>query len=133
MHQAMTKSVLRSTILFFDSNPIGRIVTRFSKDMIVFDLVLPPLVILVVIGIFRAFSVMITVCVFNPYMLIGAFLCLILMVLVVKAGAQSMIEGQRLDSMSRGPIHNTFAMILNGLVTLRVHDRSSYFKQDFLN
>jgi hypothetical protein len=41
MHAAMTKAVLRAKMLFFDSNPIGRIITRFSKDMNVLDLVMP--------------------------------------------------------------------------------------------
>lgn len=41
MHAAMTKAVLRAKIVFFDSNPIGRIITRFSKDMNVLDLVMP--------------------------------------------------------------------------------------------
>jgi hypothetical protein len=33
----MTKKVLRARILFFDSNPIGRIITRFAKDMVILD------------------------------------------------------------------------------------------------
>jgi len=41
MHAAMTKAVLRAKMIFFDSNPIGRIITRFSKDMNVLDLVMP--------------------------------------------------------------------------------------------
>ena len=41
IHNAITERVLRAKILFFDSNPIGRIVTRFSKDLVIFDLVVP--------------------------------------------------------------------------------------------
>ena len=41
IHNAITERVLRANILFFDSNPIGRIVTRFSKDLVIFDLVVP--------------------------------------------------------------------------------------------
>jgi ABC-type multidrug transport system fused ATPase/permease subunit len=33
----MTEKVIRAKILFFDSNPIGRILTRFSKDMVILD------------------------------------------------------------------------------------------------
>jgi ATP-binding cassette subfamily C (CFTR/MRP) protein 4 len=32
MHNKMAWKVLRSKILFFDSNPIGRVTSRFSKD-----------------------------------------------------------------------------------------------------
>jgi len=48
LHDAITKRVLRATILFFDSNPIGRIVTRFSKDLITFDLIMPILAIIAI-------------------------------------------------------------------------------------
>lgn len=41
LHDMMVKRVLRAKIVFFDSNPIGRIVTRFSKDLITFDLIVP--------------------------------------------------------------------------------------------
>jgi hypothetical protein len=37
MHSKMIEKVIRSKILFFDSNPIGRIFTRFSKDVYVLD------------------------------------------------------------------------------------------------
>jgi len=32
MHNAMAERIIRSNIIFFDSNPTGRILTRFSKD-----------------------------------------------------------------------------------------------------
>ena len=41
MHNQMTEKVLRASVLFFDSNPIGRITTRFAKDLVVLDLMLP--------------------------------------------------------------------------------------------
>ena len=41
MYHKMCEKVLRANILFFDSNPIGRILTRFSKDMAVLDLIVP--------------------------------------------------------------------------------------------
>ena len=47
MHNTMCEKVLRAQILFFDSNPIGRIVTRFSKDLVSIDNYLPPLSLLV--------------------------------------------------------------------------------------
>jgi ATP-binding cassette, subfamily C (CFTR/MRP), member 4 len=37
----VTARVLRAQIVFFDSNPVGRILTRFTKDVIVFDLLFP--------------------------------------------------------------------------------------------
>jgi hypothetical protein len=41
LHSAMAYMVMKAKILFFDSNPIGRIVTRFSKDIMYLDTNLP--------------------------------------------------------------------------------------------
>jgi len=48
MHHVVSNRVLRANILFFDSNPIGRIVTRFSKDVAVLDFIIPTFVIFIV-------------------------------------------------------------------------------------
>lgn len=41
LHQSMSNMVIKANILFFDSNPIGRIVTRFSKDIMLLDAIMP--------------------------------------------------------------------------------------------
>jgi len=47
MHNTMAEKVLRANIIFFDSNPIGTITTRFSKDQTIIDMLLPVIVVLV--------------------------------------------------------------------------------------
>lgn len=44
-----------------------------------------------------------------------------------------MLDTQKMDGVYRAPIHTTFGMLVNGLVTVRVHKRIGYFKQDFNN
>ena len=41
MHDAMLASILRAPILFFDSNPVGRVLNRFSKDIGFSDNMMP--------------------------------------------------------------------------------------------
>ena len=40
---------------------------------------------------------------------------------------------QRLDSLEREPIHNTFSMMITGLVSCRVAEKIPYFKLEFMN
>jgi ATP-binding cassette subfamily C (CFTR/MRP) protein 4 len=91
MHNAMSFQVLRAKILFFDSNPIGRVVTRFSKDVGVLDFIVPTLTIFIVQGIFRTITVAITISIINPYLFIVVFLGGILMVYVLRRGTPSMV------------------------------------------
>ena len=44
-----------------------------------------------------------------------------------------MVEAQRLDSVVRGPIHSLFAMIINGLISIRAYDKLDFFRKQFMN
>ena len=44
-----------------------------------------------------------------------------------------MIEAQRRDGESRTPIHSNFAMIINGLISVRAMNKINYFRQEFIN
>ena len=86
MHKAMIERISRAKILFFDSNPIGRIYTRFSKDISVLDLIVPGMFSLFTFSVFRTITVSITVIVVRPLMLIVvAFMLMFLMIIVNRA------------------------------------------------
>jgi len=133
LHDAIVQRVLRANIIFFDSNPIGRIVTRFSKDLITFDLLAPIISIITIQGFFRTATVVIVISIINYWMVPVVLVCAILMLYIMKKGTKVMIEAQRRDSESRSPIHGTFAMVVNGLVSLRVADKLQFFRQEFIN
>ena len=133
MHHAIAYRVIRAKILFFDSNPVGRIVTRFAKDVAVIDLVLGPFVVFIAQGIFRTVTVMITVGIINYWLLIGIVISVFLMYLILQKGIATQQNAQKMDGMLRGPIHSTFAMVIQGLVTLRAFKRIEFFKYEFMN
>ena len=92
MHDAITKRVLRANILFFEHNPIGRIVARFSKDLVVFDLVVPIISIITIQGFFRTGTVILIICIVNPWMIIVVTFIGILVLLTMRKGAPVMME-----------------------------------------
>ena len=92
MHDAITKRVLRANILFFDQNPIGRIVARLSKDLVVFDLVVPIISIITIQGFFRTGTVIVIICLVNPWMLIVTAFTGILVFLTMRKGSPVMME-----------------------------------------
>ena len=47
MHNTIAEKVIRATILFFDSNPQGRITTRFQKDITIMDTAMAPIAVMV--------------------------------------------------------------------------------------
>lgn len=101
---------------------MGRILTRFSKDMAVLDLVAPSTSILMTYGIFRAITVAISLVIINYWLLIPAFFAVLYLVYLMRNAKMAMIEAQRLDSIVRGPIHSLFSTIVSGLVSIRAYD-----------
>jgi ABC-type multidrug transport system fused ATPase/permease subunit len=85
MHNKMAERVLRAKILFFDSNPIGRILTHFSKDMVSIDFVIAMLTPIIAYGFFRALSVAVSLCIVNPWMIIPLILAGAYMVYILKS------------------------------------------------
>jgi len=77
--------------------------------------------------------VAVTLGVINPWLFIAVGLALALMIYILNKGTRPMQDSQRLDGVLRGPIHTTFSMVIQGLVTLRAFDKLDYFKQDFNN
>ena len=92
MHKAMTKAVGQSSLEFFENNPVGVIITRFSKDLTILDMLLPVITSIVTQGIFRAISVVITVSSVNPIVIVFAVLGLIYMLKIVKLAIGPMVE-----------------------------------------
>lgn len=121
MHNTMTDRVIRAKILFFDSNPSGRIISRFAKDIGILDNVLPLFMVFVTLGILRTVSVVITIAIVNPWLVIPALLGSVYMVWVCKTGIKAMLESQRIDFLQQGPINQTYTMVINGLVTFRAY------------
>ena len=133
MHKAIVDGLVRAKILFFDSNPIGRILTRFSKDMAVMDLILPQITGMATLTVFRTITVTATLIIIYPYILVIVLIALIIMFTILKKAIVAQRECLRMDSIYRGPIHSTFAMIVNGLVTLRTFERVKYFENTFID
>jgi ABC-type multidrug transport system fused ATPase/permease subunit len=92
MHNKMVEKVMRAKILFFDSNPIGRITTRFTKDMMITDTMISNYAIFVSMFFFRILFVFITVIIVNPYLLIVFAISSIFVYRVANLGIHPMIE-----------------------------------------
>ena len=133
IHNAMIRIVLHAKILFFDSNPAGRVLTRFSKDLAGLDYLFPILTFMMLQGITRGILSAVLVISVNIYILPFLIILTVYMVVIAKRGSIVMQETQTLDGIYRGPIHNTFNMLVNGLVSVRSYERVGFFRQGFIH
>ena len=131
LHDDMTRSVLRAKIEFFDTNPLGRILNRFSGDVGSNDDLLPVtsfdfLVIgfLVLGALISAVSVLpVTLCFVPP--LIWYFLR------VRRIFVTTSRELKRLEGLARSPIFAMLSESLGGIATIRSNGAIDFFKGKF--
>ncbi|XP_074570778.1 ABC transporter C family member 2-like isoform X2 [Curcuma longa] len=121
LHDAMLHSILRAPMVFFHTNPLGRIINRFAKDLgdidrnvaVFLNVFLGPasqlLSTFVLIGIVSTTS-------------LWAILPLLMLFYAAYLYYQTTArEVKRLDSITRSPVYAQFAEALNGLSTIRAY------------
>lgn len=132
MHNQMAEKVIRSPILFFDSNPSGRISTRFTKDLTIMDLMFPGICVFVTNSALRIISVAIVVATIQPYLFIVGAIASYFIRWCYKNGVGPMIEAQRFDMQFYGPINSVLSTTVNGLVTMRSYRQFDHFTDQYM-
>ncbi len=119
LHSAMTNSVLRAPMQFFETTPIGRIMNRFSNDIYKIDEVLAR-----TFSQFFANSIKVSFTIFVICYSTWQFIFIIIPVLFLYSYYQQYYlrtsrELRRLDSVTRSPIYAHFQETLGGVATIR--------------
>uniref|UniRef100_A0AAQ5XQR9 Multidrug resistance-associated protein 4 n=1 Tax=Amphiprion ocellaris TaxID=80972 RepID=A0AAQ5XQR9_AMPOC len=131
LHNSMFNAILRTSIRFFDINPIGRILNRFSKDIGYLDSLLPWTfvdfiqVFLQVIGVIAVAAVIIPWILIPVVPLLGIFLFLRCYFL------RTSRDIKRLESTTRSPVFSHLSSTLQGLSIIRAFKAQQNFQQLF--
>eukprot|EP00613_Pedinella_sp_CCMP2098_P078228 CAMPEP_0171937264 /NCGR_PEP_ID=MMETSP0993-20121228/34464_1 /TAXON_ID=483369 /ORGANISM="non described non described, Strain CCMP2098" /LENGTH=1150 /DNA_ID=CAMNT_0012578599 /DNA_START=238 /DNA_END=3686 /DNA_ORIENTATION=+ len=125
--QKLLSGVLNTTVEFFDTTPLGRILNRFSKDTDNIDTLLPTNLMNLDLCLMSVLGVLVMSGVLLP-----PFILVLLPVLVVYFRTLFRYvpvsrDLQRLESMSRSPIFSQFSETLTGTATVRAFGRTQDF------
>ncbi|KAL9957089.1 hypothetical protein ACROYT_G038681 [Oculina patagonica] len=127
----MVVAILKAPVLFFDSNPVGRILNRFSKDVGSMDELLPKTFMIAIHYASVVFASCLLPIVGNNWLL---FVILPLIVFIMYIGRyylKSSRELKRLQSIYRSPVFSHISETLNGLDTIRTRGRQKDFLDQF--
>nr|XP_025681032.1 ABC transporter C family member 12 isoform X4 [Arachis hypogaea] len=136
LHDAMLDKILRAPMVFFQTNPVGRIINRFAKDMGDIDTMVSTLVNQFMGQLWQLLS---------TFVLIGTVstisLWAIMPLLIFFYGAyiyyqSTAREVKRLDSITRSPVYAHFGEALNGLASIRAYkayDRMAHINGKFMD
>eukprot|EP00181_Compsopogon_caeruleus_P000064 CAMPEP_0184682668 /NCGR_PEP_ID=MMETSP0312-20130426/8220_1 /TAXON_ID=31354 /ORGANISM="Compsopogon coeruleus, Strain SAG 36.94" /LENGTH=1331 /DNA_ID=CAMNT_0027134483 /DNA_START=219 /DNA_END=4214 /DNA_ORIENTATION=+ len=130
LHSSVLMSVLRAPLSFFDTTPIGRMLSRFSRDVTAVDMLVP-----------QAFQQMLN----TVTNLVGSYIFISIITPIFIAAAvpigfgyfilqrifnRTNLEVKRLDSNSKSPIYAHFSETLGGLSSIRAYAKTENFKRD---
>ncbi|XP_060519081.1 ATP-binding cassette sub-family C member 4-like isoform X2 [Cylas formicarius] len=131
MHNKMFHCVLKAPMSFFDSNPSGRILNRFSKDMGAVDEVLPKCTLDAIQIFLVAAGILGMVFIINPWMIIPALVLCILFVYIRAVYLTSAQDIKRLEGMTKGPVFSHLSASLNGLSSIRAFQAQRLVTSEF--
>lgn len=133
LHDSMTNAVLRSKVEFFDTNPSGRILNRFSGDTGSNDDLLPSTLFDFMMCSFYVFGAFVTAITALPYILVIVPFLLWYFLKVRRTFVTSSRELKRLEGLARSPI---FAMVnenISGISTIRANGCQKYIQEKFFD
>ncbi|XP_011877750.1 PREDICTED: multidrug resistance-associated protein 4-like isoform X2 [Vollenhovia emeryi] len=119
LHNTMFSNLLQARMTFFHTNPTGRILNRFSKDMGTMDELLPK-------AMLEALQVCCVVCgilvmetILNPWMLIAIVILAVVFYFMTKFYLSTAQNVKRLEGVTKSPLFSHVNATLNGLPTIR--------------
>ncbi|KAK3603103.1 hypothetical protein CHS0354_027887 [Potamilus streckersoni] len=131
LHDKMFWIVLGAKSRFFDSNPVGRILNRFSRDIGFIDEILPRIFFVVVELTIRLIGLILTTCIINPWLLIPVLIMTVFIVVLRYYAMHTLRETKRIEAIARSPMYSHVSDTLVGIHTIRALGKRDQFIHEF--
>ncbi|KAL0104958.1 hypothetical protein PUN28_016534 [Cardiocondyla obscurior] len=131
LHDMMFSALIRTGMRFFDTNPSGRILNRFSKDVGAIDELLPKAILDSGQMYMLVFGSLIVTCVVNPIFLVPVVSIVGIFYWIRKVYLKTSKNIKRLEGISRSPVFTHLNATLNGLTTIRAYCAQDILKREF--
>lgn len=131
LHDNMFQSVANSQIAFFDSNPVGRILNRFSRDIGGIDELLPMTFFDVFNILLSLMGSVILVIIVNFWMVIPTLVIACVLLYLRGYFASTTRDVKRIECLTRSPIFSCLATSLYGLTTIRAFGAQAKLEKEF--
>lgn len=130
LHNKMVKAVITAPVLFFDTNPAGRILNRFSKDIGCMDDTLPPQFLLAVqLCLFTLGATFLSAAT-NYWLVIGITPLILLFLYFGRYFLKTSRELKRLEAIKCSPVYSHISETVTGLEVIRSSGMEESFLRD---
>ena len=126
-HNSMLTAVLKAPVLFFDTNPGGRILNRFSRDIGIMDELLPDTFLDALLQTLFVSGSLALSSILNPWVIFPAITSVVIFILIARYYLRSARDLRRLEGVNRSPVLSQFSETLEGLVHIRAFNKQQEF------
>ncbi|XP_059049333.1 ATP-binding cassette sub-family C member 4-like [Achroia grisella] len=131
LHNMVFNKLIITVMRFFDTNPSGRILNRFSKDVGALDELLPRSILETLQMYFSMTSVLILNAVALPWTLIPTAVLVVVFVLLLRWYLKAAQAVKRLEGTTKSPVFGMINSTLSGLVTIRSSNSQHRLQKQF--
>lgn len=130
IHNVVFAKVLKAPLSFFESNPLGRILNRFSRDLDIVDGRLPDFFIDAFVFVVHCISIIVVICAIIPWFTFLLVLMCVAFWILITYYQRTARELKRLDAVSSSPIFAHLSVSIAGIATIRAYNAQERFRQD---
>lgn len=131
IHEGALKGILSSVIRYFDANPSGRILNRFSRDLDAIEKDLSWSLEDAFLALLNSIGAIIVMLTALPFMGLVVLPVIFIYYHLQKAYRSSMREVKRLMSIARSPRISSIKEVLDGAAVIRCFGAEDFFKKRF--
>ncbi|EZA56728.1 Multidrug resistance-associated protein [Ooceraea biroi] len=131
LHNFMFSCLLKAPMLFFDNNPAGRILNRFSKDIGAVDEILPRTMIESIQIFAVMIGILVQVLIINWWIIFAIIVMGILFGVIRKIYVPTAQTVKRLEGIAKSPVFSHVNSTLSGLTTIRSAGAQAMVRKQF--
>ncbi|KAH1024384.1 hypothetical protein HUJ05_003874 [Dendroctonus ponderosae] len=131
LHDSIFYSVINASMRFFDTNPGGRILNRFSKDIGSVDELLPKAIMDASQMILMSLGSIILITIVNPIFLAVVAIIGGISMVIRHVYLKSSKNIKRLEGVMRSPVFTHLNATINGLTTIRAFEAQGILRDEF--
>ncbi|XP_053661392.1 ATP-binding cassette sub-family C member 4 [Anopheles marshallii] len=131
LHDRLFRGLTRATMHFFNTNPSGRILNRFSKDIGSIDSTLPMALLDCVIFFLEMIAVVAVVSIVNYWFLLPTAIVAVIMYYIRHMYLNTSRVVKRIESVNRSPLFSHTNATLQGLSTIRAFGAEAVLRHEF--
>ncbi|XP_059159584.1 ATP-binding cassette sub-family C member 5-like [Physella acuta] len=131
LHKRLIERTMRSPMKFFDTNPIGIILNRFSADLDELDVRLPANCELFLQNVFLVLSALVLITVIFPFDLLAILPLVVIFCVLAYMFAPILQQLKFMDNVTRSPYLSHLAASVEGIATINSFNQGQRFYRKF--